>query len=154
HEVLKELGYKGLAIIIDEAEHVRTYSLNRYTRANNFFDILSRCAHPPRKGLRDPSSDYDGYDFPSFWKEGPHFGLFVGLTEGEDTQDLQRKAGEMSVLIHSPKDVVHLEPPSATDYETWSAAFLAESANRLGPKVELLSDASLRARLAGTLRQH
>jgi len=154
HEVLQELGYKGLAILIDEAEHVRTYSLNRYLRANNFFDILSRCAHPPREDLHDPACDYDFYGLPPFWKEGPHFGLFVGLTEGEDTRDLQRKAGEMGVLIHSPKDVAHLEPPSAADYEAWSAAFLAEAADRLGPKVEMLSDSTLRARLAGTLRQH
>lgn len=156
HEVLKALGYKGLAIIIDEAEHVRTYSLNRYLRANNFFDVLSRCAHSPRHDLSDPSSDYEEYTsaFGPFWKEGPHFGLFVGLTEGEDTQDLQRKAGEMSVLIHSPKDVVHLTPPAAADYEAWSVAFLAEAAERLGPRVDLLSNATLRSRIAGVLREH
>jgi len=90
---------------------------------------------------------------PPFWREGPHFGLFVGLTEGEDTQDLKRKAGEMSVLIHSPKDIVHLEPPSAEDYEAWSAAFLAEAAGRLGPKVRVLADSSLRERIAMALRE-
>ena len=153
HEVLKALGYKGLAIIIDEAEHVRTYSVNRYVRANNFFDILARCAHLPRTDLRDPDSDYDVSSISTFWKEGPHFGLFVGLTEGEDTQDLRRKAGEMSVLIHSSEDVVHLEPPSAEDYQAWSAAFLAEAADRLGPKVEVLSDSGVRERIAGVLRR-
>lgn len=156
HEILKALGYKGLAIIIDEAEHVRTYSLNRYLRANNFFDVLSRCAHSPRSDLRDPSSDYDHYvtAFGSFWKEGPHFGLFVGLTEGEDSQDLQRKAGEMSVLIHSQNDVVHLTPPESVDYEAWSSAFLTEAAEQLGPKVDLLSSEALRSRLASVLRQY
>ncbi len=153
HEVLQALGYKGLAIIIDEAEHVRTYSASRYIRANNFFDILARCAHAPRNDLRDPSCDYDVSGLPQFWREGPHFGLFVGLTEGEDTQDLKRKAGEMSVLIHSAEDVVHLEPPSAHDYEAWSAKFLAEAAHRLGPKVGVLADPHLRERIAGTLRQ-
>ena len=29
HEVIKALGYKGLAVIIDEAEHVRSYAFNR-----------------------------------------------------------------------------------------------------------------------------
>jgi hypothetical protein len=154
HEVMKALGYKGLALIIDEAEHVRTYSLNRYLRANNFFDILSRCGHAPRHDLRDPPCDYDVSGLASFWKEGPHFGLFVGLTEGEDTQDLRRKAGEMSVLIHSPKDVVQLKPPGSADYEAWSAAFLAEAAERLGPKVDLLASATLRTRIASVLRGH
>ena len=45
HEVLQALGYRGLALIIDEAKHVRTYSANRFIRANNFCDILARCAH-------------------------------------------------------------------------------------------------------------
>jgi P-loop Domain of unknown function (DUF2791) len=154
NEVLQALGYRGLAIIIDEAEHVRTYSANRYLRANNFFDILARCAHLPRTDLRDPSCDYDVSELPPFWLEGPHFALFVGLTDGEDTEDLQRKTGEMSVLIHSPDDVVHLEPPSPNDYEVWSAFFLAEAAGRLGPKVDLLSDPDLRDRITSTLREH
>lgn len=153
HEVLKALGYRGLALIIDEAEHVRTYSINRYLRANNFFDVLARCAHPPRKDLQDPNCDYDMTGVPPFWREGPHFGLFVGLTEGEDTQDLKRKAGEMSVLIHSPDEVVHLVPPSAADYEAWAVRFLTEASSHLGPKVDLLSDPELRAQIAGILRE-
>ena len=155
HEILKALGYRGLALIIDEAEHVRTYSINRYLRANNFFDVLARCAHPPRKDLQDPHCDYDWImtGVPPFWREGPHFGLFVGLTEGEDTQDLKRKAGEMSVLIHSPDEVVHLEPPSAADYEAWAVSFLTEASSHLGPKVDLLSDPELRAQIAGVLRE-
>lgn len=152
HEILKALGYRGLTLIIDEAEHVRTYSINRYLRANNFFDVLARCAHPPRKDLHDPKCDYDMTGVPPFWREGPHFGLFVGLTEGEDTQDLQRKAGEMSVLIHSPDEVVHLAPPSAADYEAWAIQFLTEASNHLGPKVDLLSDPDLCAQIAAVLR--
>lgn len=153
HEVLQALGYRGLALIIDEAEHVRTYSANRYLRANNFFDVLARCAHPPRKNLKDPHCDHDMTGIPPFWREGPHFGLFVGLTEGEDTQDLKRKAGEMSVLIHSPTEVVHLVPPSAADYQEWATRFLMEASSHLGPKVDLLSDPGLRARIAGVLRE-
>lgn len=153
NEVLKALGYRGLALIIDEAEHVRTYSVNRYLRANNFFDVLARCAHPPRKDLKDPNCDYDMSGVPPFWREGPHFGLFVGLTEGEDTQDLKRKAGEMSVLIHSPDEIVHLAPPSAADYEEWAIRFLTEASNHLGPKVNLLSDPNLCAQIAAILRE-
>jgi hypothetical protein len=90
---------------------------------------------------------------PPLWKEGPHFALFVGLTEGENTYDLKRKMGEMSVLIHDPKDVVHLESPGEAD-EQWCEAFLTESADHLGSRVQLLSDAELRMRIAATLRQH
>jgi hypothetical protein len=154
HEVLKALGYKGLAVIIDEAEHVRSYSFNRYIRANNFFDIMARCAHAPRDDLKKPDSDYEQYELPPFWKEGPHFALFVGLTEGEDTQDLQRKVGEMSALIHNQNDIVRLEPPNEVEYEKWSLAFLAECADRLGPKVRLLSDPAVRSRIAIKLRHH
>jgi hypothetical protein len=151
--VLKALGYRGLAIIIDEAEHVRGYSVNMYLRANNFLDILTRCAHPPRKDLRDPTCDYDVSALSPFWREGPHFAMFVGLTEGEDVQDLRRKAGEMSVLIHSPSDVVELKPPSPADYEVWVAAFLDESAHRLGAKVAILSNPELRERVTTILRE-
>ncbi|MCP1913401.1 hypothetical protein J2R96_005881 [Bradyrhizobium elkanii] len=154
NEVLKALGYRGLALIVDEAEHVRTYSALRYIRANNFFDVLARCAHKPRPNFRDPRCDYNVSGFPAFWKEGPHFALFVGLTEGEDTQDLKRKAGEMSVLIHDPREVVRLQPPSPADYEHWVAIFLAESAGRLGPKMNLLADGQLRARIAKLLREN
>jgi hypothetical protein len=155
NEILKALGYKGLALLIDEAEHVRTYSFNRYIRANNFFDIIARCAHKPRSRLRKPDCDFD-YDFeiPPFWKEGPHFALFVGLTEGEDTHDLKRKTGEMSVLIHDEGDVVHLQAPNGADYERWCERFLEQAAQRLGPRVTMLSDAGLRARIAATLRHH
>ena len=153
HEVLQALGYRGLALIIDEAEHVRGYSYNRYLRANNFFDVLTRCAHPPRKDLEDPSCDYDMAGVPPFWREGPHFGLFVGLTEGEDTQELERKAGEMSVLIHSADEVVYLVPPTGADYEAWVVRFLTEASSHLGPRVDLLSDSALRARISAVLRK-
>ena len=151
HEILKALGYRGLALIIDEAEHVQSYSVNRYIRANNFFDLLSRCAHPPRNDLRDPECDYDVSALPPFWREGPHFGLFVGLTDSDDIYNLKRKTGEMSVLIHSPDDIVHLKPPSADDYEKWVSAFLVETANRLGPKVGVLADRDLQIRIASVL---
>jgi len=154
NECLRALGYRGLAIIIDEAEHVRSYSVNMYLRANNFLDILARCAHPPRKDLQDPTCDHDVSVFSPFWREGPHFAMFVGLTEGEDVRDLRRKAGEMSVLIHSSNDVVELKPPSPADYEVWVAAFLDEAAHRLGARVSTLSDPEVRERIAAVLREY
>lgn len=153
HQIVKALGYKGLALIVDEAEHVRGYSLNRYLRANNFFDIIARCAHRPRADRKAPTCDHD-VDLPAFWKEGPHFSLFVGLTDSDDGFDAKRKLSEMSVLIHDAKDVVKLQLPSAAAYEQWCDAFLAQSAERLGPKVTPLLDAGLRSRLAAILRHH
>lgn len=153
HKIVKALGYKGLALIIDEAEHVRSYSLNRYLRANNFFDIIARCAHRPRTDLRTPTCDHD-VDLPAFWREGPHFALLIGLTDSDDGFDAKRKLSEMSVLIHDAKDVVKLQLPSATAYEQWCDAFLTQSAERLGPKVTPLSDPGLRSRLAAILRRH
>ena len=154
HEIVKALGYKGLVIIIDEAEHVRTYSFNRYVRANNFFDILARCAHRPRINLDNPDDDYAQFDLPPFWKEGPHFPLFVGLTEGEDTRDLRRRVGEMGVLIHDQSDVVRLSSPDDAEYEKWVLEFLEECGERLGPKVQILVDRKARARIAGILRKN
>ena len=151
HEIVQALGYKGLAIIIDEAEHVRTYSVNRYVRANNFLDVLARCAHNPRNDLKNPEDDYDHFDLPPFWKEGPHFALLVGLTEGADTRDLRRKAAEMSVLIHDDDDVVHLSPPDAGSYKSWTLEFLRRCADRLGPKMRLLSDNHVCVHIAETL---
>jgi hypothetical protein len=153
HQIVKALGYKGLALIIDEAEHVRSYSLNRYVRANNFFDIIARCAHRPRTDLRAPTCDHD-VDLPAFWREGPHFALFVGLTDSDDGLDAKSKISEMSVLIHDAKDVVKLQLPSAVAYEQWCEAFLAQSAERLGPRVSTLLDPGLRLRLAAVLRHH
>src|SRR5262249_45359276 len=109
--------------------------------------------HRPRRDLKAPDSDYD-FDLPPFWKEGPHFALFVGLTDGEDTFDLQRKIGEMSVLIHDANDVVRLQSPDEADYERWCEAFLAESADRFGPAVRFLSDDKVRSQIAATLRRH
>jgi hypothetical protein len=154
HEIVRALGYKGLVIIIDEAEHVRTYSFNRYARANNFFDVLARCAHRPRNNLDNPDDDYEQFDLPPFWREGPHFALFVGLTEGEDTRDLRRKVGEMGVLIHDQSDVVRLSSPDDTEYEKWVLEFLEECGERLGPKVQILVDPKARTRIAGILRKN
>jgi hypothetical protein len=47
NEICRSLRYKGLALILDEAEHVRGYSVNRRERANNLFDLLVRAAHRP-----------------------------------------------------------------------------------------------------------
>jgi hypothetical protein len=50
NEMCRALGYKGLLLVVDEAEHVRGYNVRRQERANNFFDLLARCAHRPLKG--------------------------------------------------------------------------------------------------------
>src|SRR6266849_10135521 len=53
-EMCRALGYQGLLLILDEAEHVRGYNVRRQERANNFFDLLARCAHRPVSGDAAP----------------------------------------------------------------------------------------------------
>ncbi len=153
NEILRTLGYRGLAVVVDEAEHVRTYSANRYSRASNFLDVLARCSHPARDDLAEPLCDYDLSGVPPFWREGPHFALIVGLTYGEDAAELRGDAGTIGAMIHSKEDIAHIDPPTADAYESWALDFLSESATRLGPRVGLLGDQELRKALAGCLRQ-
>ncbi|MDE0449613.1 MAG: DUF2791 family P-loop domain-containing protein [Spirochaetaceae bacterium] len=153
HHILRELGYKGLAIVVDEAEHVRTYSVNRYVRASNFLDVLARCAQPPKLHLADPHDDYGDLGLPSFWKEGPHFVLFVGLTEAE-SNDRPASSGNvsLSLLVQEGSDVVQLSPPPEAAYGRWCEDFLAACAEHLGPKVHVLTDTQVSTQIAGILR--
>ena len=59
NEWCRSLGYKGLLILLDEAEHVRGFSVARRDRATNLFDLLARCGfadtrHPAREQKKDP----------------------------------------------------------------------------------------------------
>ena len=65
----------------------------------------------------------------------------------------ERLIDRLSVLIHSPDEVVHLAPPSAAEYEAWAIRFLTEASIHLGPKVDLLSDPELCAQIAAVLRE-
>ena len=126
NEWCRALGYKGLLIMLDEAEHVRGYNVNRRGRANNLFDVLSRCAHPPLKNVINPSPNEHGIQLPTFWNQGPHFGLVVALTEGATFAQKNAPLHDACVFLHRESDIVRLAPPTPTDYERWCIGFLAE----------------------------
>lgn len=140
NEVCRKLGYKGLLILLDEAEHVRGFSVNRANRANNLFDLLARSSH---KRLRDgtrPIGNEHGMAVPEYWNEGPHFGLVVALTEGSTFGDPNVALRDACVFLHSKADVVRLGPPTVRDYGDWCRRYFSQFSEHYpesaGPLVE------------------
>ena len=154
NEILRALGYRGLAIIFDEAEHVRSYNRLRIKRAESFFDVLSRVAHQPRHNLDEPKCDFDISNFPRFWLEGPHIALFIGLTEGFSEYDINSKAKELKVLIPSESEIHHLSPPDVEAYRQWSKVFLLNAADHLGDSLNMLSNQSFVEQITNSLCIH
>lgn len=151
HELCKALGYKGLLLILDEAEHVRGYNVRRRERANNFFDILSRSAHKPVPGDSPPIGNDHGYALPKYWKEGPLFGLVVGLTEGNTFVDPSLSIREACVFLHKESDRVRLTPPKPMQYEHWCAHFLAQFHTHYPEVTEIIAEHDDRLRIARVL---
>ncbi len=151
HDLCKAMGYKGLLILLDEAEHVRGYNVRRRERANNLFDLLARAAHPPVPGDVVPIPNDHGIVVPAYWGDGPHFGLFVGLTEGAPTLPGQGLRDEC-VFLHDESDRVRLTPPTPMDYARWCEVYF-EMAHRHYPlQTGLLSVPRERKALAELLR--
>lgn len=126
NELCRALGYQGLLIILDEAEHVRSFSVSRQERANNLFDLLARCAHKPLKQYPDPYPNEHAISLPTYWKQGPHFGVVVALTEGETFADSGASLKDSCVFLHDASDMVRLNPPKRDDYQRWCRDFLAQ----------------------------
>jgi hypothetical protein len=122
-ELCRALGYRGLLLIIDEAEHVRGFNVKRRERANTFFDILARSAHVPLPTDPPPRLNDHGLELPEYWRKGPHFGLLVGLTPGDIFSDPDLPLREACVFLFGPEDKIVLEPPSADAYESWCEIF-------------------------------
>lgn len=150
NEVCRALGYKGLAIILDEAEHVRGYNVNRRERANNLFDLLSRAAHQPVPRDAPPRRNDHDLLVPEFWKSGPHFALFVGLTEGDTFVDPSVPLRDACVFLHKEEDRIMLKPPAPAAYRGWCDTFFEQCARHLGP-MPVLSDAGERAQIVDVL---
>lgn len=150
NEICRALGYKGLAIILDEAEHVRGYNVNRREKANNLFDLLARAAHRPVPRDAPPRRNDHGLSIPEFWKTGPHFALFIGLTEADTFADPSVPLREACVFLHEEEDRVMLKPPAPAAYRNWCEAFLEQCARHLGP-MPVLSEPSERARIVEVL---
>jgi len=150
NEICKALGYKGFLIILDEAEHVRGYSVTRKNRANNFFDLLARSSHLPY-GDGVPILNDFGHEFPEFWNNGPHFGLYVGLTEGDTFEYAYDSLKDACVFLHEQEDQVTLGVPSRVEYETWCLNLLTNFHEHYPEKTELLASKSDRQAIAEAL---
>lgn len=150
NEICKALGYKGLLVILDEAEHVRGYSVPRKKRANNFFELLARSAHLPLGEGSPVLNDHD-FEFPEFWNYGPHFGLFVGLTEGNTFEDESLSLRDACVFLHSEEDKIILKPPTRDEYEKWCLNLLTDFHEHYPEKTELISFKEARMKVAEVL---
>ena len=146
-EIVKKLGYKGLLLILDEAEHVRGYNTKRQERANHFFDYLARCAHVPMDTGDEPAPNDHGYSFPEFWRTGPRFGLFVGLTPLDGIP----RNREDCVFVRSPKDVLETAPPGNEQYGAWVVKLLEMFSKYCPEDAELFSSPLKRQRIASEL---
>jgi hypothetical protein len=151
-EIVRALNYKGLVLILDEAEHVRGYSVRRRDRANNFFDLTARAAHPPLTGAEEPRSNDQGFEVFPFWRTGPHFALFVGLTEG-DTFSEHIPLRDACVFLHEEMDRLFLDTPKADDYHRWCRMFLERFQSCYPDVTGLLASADARERIARVLRE-
>jgi hypothetical protein len=152
HKILNVLGYRGLLILLDEAEHVRGYNVRRKERANNFFDLLARSANPPLAGVEPPVLNDHDWQLPKYWEAGPHFGLLVGLTEGDTFADPSMPLRDACVFLHKEEDRVILRPPSPKEYEAWCARYLDKFHSYRPESTALLSTEQDRLSLAELLR--
>jgi hypothetical protein len=150
NELCRNLGFKGLLIILDEAEHVRGFNTKRRDRANNLFDMLSRCAHPPVAGDPPPIQNDHAFELPKYWREGPHFAVAVGLTEGDTFTTKDVALREACAFLHSEDDADFLKPTQPDQYKEWLDNFF-ELVYTHCQGAELLADASNRRVLSRAL---
>jgi hypothetical protein len=150
-ELCRVLGYKGLVIILDEAEHVRGYNVRRKNRANNFFDLLARSAHKPLVGEPCPLPNEHGFSLQPYWSEGPHFALFVGLTEADTFNNPLLTLRDACVFLHDEDDRIFIKPPTVKKYEEWCTELLKKFHKHYPTETELLSKTNNCKKVAAVL---
>lgn len=151
NDICRALGYKGLVIILDEAEHVRGYNVRRKERANNLFDLLARSSHRILLTHDAPIPNDHALDLPEFWNTGPHFALFVGLTEGDTFSDPTLSLREACVFLHDESDQITLYSPSPEEYKTWCLKFFKTFHNYYPDTTALLATNTNREHLSTVL---
>ena len=154
NEIAKALKYKGFLIILDEAEHIRGFNVRRRERANNFYDFLALTAHPPLvmdEGL--PSRNEHGYDLPRYWAKGPHFGLYIGLTEGDTFQEMYASLRDACVFLHDERDKILLAPPTSEEYGAWCNTLLESFLAHYPAKAALITDPEARHKISNVLQE-
>ncbi len=150
----KLLGYKGLAIILDEAEHVRGFNVRRRERATNLFELLARSAHLPDLNDDDPVMNDHDMPVPSYWNHGPHFALFVGLTEGDTFINQSLSLRDACLFLRTEEDRIMLANPSKEDYAQWCDLFLKKFCSFYPREMTLIGTDGLRAKVVDCLAQN
>ena len=153
HKICKVLNFNGLLIILDEAEHVRSYNVRRRSRANNFFDILARTAHLPVPDDEPPILNDHNFILPAYWQNGPFFGLCVGLTEGDIFSDLMLPLREACVFLHNEDDRIYLPSPSPDDYEDLCLKLFRQFNHYYPETTQLIATEKLRRKISTVLRK-
>jgi len=151
NELCKLLGYRGLMIILDEAEHVRGFNVRRRERANNLFDYLARSAHKPYPDDDLPALNEHGLALPHYWNSGPHFGLFVGLTEADTFTDEAMSLRDACVFLRTEEDRIRLFNPSKKEYRDWCDSFLKRFGEVYPLKAALLEPKKNRIQIVNCL---
>jgi len=150
----KLLGYKGLTIILDEAEHVRGFNVRRRERANNLFDILARSAHIPDPDDDDPVMNDHDMPVYSYWNYGPHFALFVGLTEADTFLNQTLSLRDACLFLRTEADRIMLANPSRADYAQWCDLFLKKFCSFYPLETKLICTDGLRSEVVDCLAQN
>jgi hypothetical protein len=153
NEICRALGYKGLLLVLDEAEHVRGYNVKRQGRANNFFDLLARCAHKPLRGVQGPVTNEHGWKLPEFWNEGPHFGLYVGLTDLAPPVTRDTELRDICVFLHEEGDRIFLRKPKGDEFEMWCLRYLEAFHHHYPESTRLFAEKINRTKIAAVLRK-
>lgn len=153
NEWCRSLGYKGLLILLDEAEHVKGFSVRRRDRATNLFDLLACCARPPSDCDRAPIGNDHGFWLPKYWREGPHFALVVALTEGNTFSDSSLDLRDACVFLRDKSDFLRLEPPTKDEYYRWCLGFLEEFERHYPGETAILRGGPGPRRFAGILSE-
>ena len=138
NEWCRALRYKGLLILLDEAEHVRGFSVARRDRATNLFDLLARCARSESENDGAPIANSKGFRLPQYWSEGPHFSLVAALTEGDTFSDPSLNLRDACVFLRDESDFMRLELPTRDDYRRWCLGFLAQFEHHYPQEASLL----------------
>lgn len=149
NEVLKCLGYKGLVLILDEVEHIRGYPARRREHAKHFIQTLKSCALNNVSNFNARDYEYNWYNMPAFWREGPHFGLFVGLTES-NADEYEEDDRELEMF----NKITRLAFPSSEEYGEWVDLFLAKCGSGFGTSVKMLKHKKTRAKVTKILTEN
>ncbi|BCG47914.1 hypothetical protein GEOBRER4_n2765 [Citrifermentans bremense] len=154
NQIAQALGYQGLLIVLDEAEHVRGYSVRRKERANNFFDMLARAAHPPLEDKSEiPILNDHGFELPRYWESGPHFALYIGLTEADTFAHSFLSLRDACAFLHNERDMVLLHPPTPEDYQMWCYSLYERMHRHYPTQMALLEAKENIRKISEVLRQ-